>query len=115
VPRLKYILLAQFAGVFHQGETQSFLVGAAEFVNAGTGATFRIHSPRALKSDRIAGNGVRAPRIPLAVMPKIDIERPVGSDHPDRAERIRPSSDQCRLPSLWVSRAGTQRCQRKSR
>ena len=115
MPGLKYILLAQLAGVFHQRETQSFPVGAAKLVNAGTLATFRIHSPRALESDCIAGNSVRAPGIPLALMPKIDIERPVGFDHPNCAEGIRPRSNQCRLSSLWVSRAGAQRSQRNSR
>jgi hypothetical protein len=105
---LRHIFNAQFAFVAYERELQAVLVGSAKLVNARSFATLRIYPAGTLKCNRIARDGVGSPRVALALMLKIDIERAIRLDHPNGSERVRPGSYKRSLSRLWIRGAGIQ-------
>ena len=105
---MRHILNAQFAFVAYERELQAVLVGSAKLVNARSFATLRIYPARALKCNRVARHGVGSPRVALALVLQIDIERAIRLDHPNGPERVRPGSNKRSLSRLRIRSAGIQ-------
>jgi ATP-binding protein involved in chromosome partitioning len=105
---LRHIFNAQFAFVAYERELQAVLVGSAKLVNARSFATLRIYPAGTLKCNRVARDGVGSPRVALALMLKVDVERAIRLDHPNGAERVRPVSNKRSLSRLRIRGAGIQ-------
>lgn len=99
LPRLHHVFLAQLTFVANQRELQR-VIRSIEFVNPGTIATSWINSTSALKRRLITLHGVRSPRVTFAVVLQINVKCAVCLNRPNRAERVRPSSDQGGFPGL---------------
>lgn len=110
LPRLQHIFLAQLTFVADQRELQR-VIRSIEFVNPGTIATFWINSTSALKRRLITLHGVRSPRVTFAVVLQIDVKCAVCLNRPNRAERVRPSSDQGGFPGLLEHGASAKQCE----
>ncbi len=85
-PRLGHVLNPQFALVAHERELQTVLVGPRELVDARSFAASWLNSPSSLQCHLIAGDGPCAPCVTMAFVLEIDIEGPVGLNHPDSAK-----------------------------
>jgi hypothetical protein len=108
LPRLRHIFNAQFAFVAYERELQAVLVGSAKLVNPRSFATLRIYPAGTLECNRVARDGVGSPRVALALMLKVDVERAIRLDHPNGAERVRPVSNKRSLSRLRIRGAGIQ-------
>ena len=80
-------------------------IGAAELVGGGFLTGFGRFPVHLCNRHRIAGHGVFAPDVDLAIFVKIDLERAVSFDRPNGAERVRPSPDHRRLACFLEHRA----------
>src|SRR4029077_9545240 len=56
----------------------------------------------------VARHGVGSPRVALALVLQIDIERAIRLDHPNGPERVRPGSNKRSLSRLRIRSAGIQ-------
>ena len=60
---------------------------------------------RFLNVHRVVGRGVFAPNIDMMPLAQADLKRSVRFDRPNRAERVRPGSNQCRFALFLEHRA----------
>ena len=108
MPVERHVFLAQLTGITDESELEGVLVRTRETINAFALAAFRIHSAGPHDCYGVARDRARAPRVPFPILVQIDIERAIGLDYPDCAERVRPRSNESGLSGLRKSGAAAE-------